>query len=76
MQDKENLIREHKRLLAENQYLQGRIGHPDSSTHEDGSAKANSKTVSKSMECRVDLKSVRLTDENLNPDRKKPHDDR
>ena len=76
MQDKENLIREHNRLLADNKYLQGRNGHPDSSTHEDGSAKANSKTVSKSMECRVDLKSVRLTDENLNPDRKKPHDDR
>ena len=76
MQDKENLIREHNRLLAENQYLQGRIGHLDSGTNEDGSAKANSKTVSKTMECRVDLKSVRLTDENLNPDRKKPHDDR
>ena len=76
MQDKENLIREHKRLLADNQYLQGRIGHLDSGTNEDGSDKANSKTVSKGKECRVDLKSVRLTDENLNPARKKPNDDR
>ena len=76
MQDKENLIREHKRLLADNQYLQGRIGHLDSGTNEDGSAKANSKIVSKSKKCRVDLTSVRVTDENLNPARKKPNDDR
>ena len=76
MQDKENLIREHNRLLAENQYLQGRIGHLDSGTNEDASAKANSKTVTKSKECRVDLLSVRVTDENLNPARKKPNDDR
>ena len=76
MQDKENLIREHKRLLADNQYLQGRIGHLDSSTNEDGSAKANSKIVSKSKKCRVNLTSVRVTDENLNPARNKPNDDR
>ena len=76
MQDKENLTREQKRLLAENQYLQGRIENLDSGTNEDDSAKANSKVVSKSKECRVDLISVRVTDENLNPARKKPNDDR
>ena len=78
MQDKENLTREQKRILAENQYLQGRIENLDSGTNEDGPAKANSKIVSKSKtkKCQVDLKSVRVTDENLNPARKKPNDDR
>ena len=76
MQDKENLKREQKRLLAENQFLHGRIENLDSGTNEDGSAKANSKKGRKSKECRVTLTPVRVTDENLNPARKKPNDDR
>ena len=76
MQEKENLELEQRRLLAEIQFLQGKTGNLASGTNEDGSAKANSKKVSKTKKCRVTLTPVRAVDENLNPARKKPNDDR
>ena len=76
MQDTENLKREQTRLQAENQFLRGRIENLESCSNEDGSAKGTSKKGRKNKELRVNLTPVRVTDENLNPARKKPNDDR
>ena len=76
MQDKEHLVREQKRLLAHNQYLQRKIVHMEHGTNEDGVVKANSQKLSKDKKCRVSLTPVRVPDESLIPARKKPNDDR
>ena len=76
MQDKEHLVREQKRILAHNQYLQGRIAHLEDGTNEDGVVKANFQKLSKGKKCWVSLTLVRVPDESLIPARKKPNDDR